>query len=306
MRGNVAEIIRTLLEAAARTVTPAPAMTEAILAATATFLAVLLTRLTLALRAVEIRLRLTTTAGDESRKAADILAAVVTVLAGLLHVWLTWLLMLLAWLLLIPRREGLLCVARNERLRLLLGHLRLRREAGFVLPRERLPVIVVVEAFVSGALRLLSALWLLVLLVVLIGILLPELFLRRGDQTEIMFGVLIVVFRRDRIARALCVASELEIFFRNGRGSAANFNVRPVGFVDPGQRVLAFAVLIVVVVVVVIVVTPAHALLTVSHDVPFRRPFASLRSGRWPPILDSTSPDEVHARTDLVTPGMGV
>jgi hypothetical protein len=45
---------------------------------------------------------------------------------------------------------------------------------------------------------------------------------------------------------------------------------------------LAFAIIIVVIIVVVIVViiaTPAHALLTVSHDVPVRQPFALCRRG---------------------------
>jgi hypothetical protein len=65
-------------------------------------------------------------------------------------------------------------------------------------------------------------------------------------------------------------------------------------------------IVVVVAVIIIVVITSAHALLTVSHDVPFRRPFASLCSGALPPILGSTSPDEVHARPDLVTPGMGV
>jgi hypothetical protein len=42
---------------------------------------------------------------------------------------------------------------------------------------------------------------------------------------------------------------------------------------------LAFAVIVVVIVIIIVVVTTAHAFLTVSHDVPVRRPFASLYGG---------------------------
>jgi hypothetical protein len=284
LRRDIAEAVRPLLEAAARAVTPAPTMTEAVLPAAA-FLAVL----TFALYNIaDVRLRLTAAAGDKGRKCVYVLRRrpVAVLIRLLLRVRLTRLLMLL-WtrLMLIARGKGLR-IAGDEGLRLrlrllmVLRHLRLRREARFVLHRERLTIIVVVEIVVGGALRLLPTLRLLVLLIVsLIRILLPELFLRSGNQAEVMFGVLVIVFRRDRIAGALRVARELDIFFRDRRSRAANFDVRSVRFVDPRQRVLAFAVLIIVVViavVIIVVVTSAHALLTVSHDVPFRRPFASL------------------------------
>lgn len=60
-----------------------------------------------------------------------------------------------------------------------------------------------IEAVVAGALRhaLLRLLTLLVLVVV--GILLPELLLRRGDQPEVVLGMLVVILSRDRIAGAL-------------------------------------------------------------------------------------------------------
>ena len=99
-------------------------------------------------------------------------------------------------------------------------------------------------------------------MLVVIGVLLSELFLRGGDQAKIMFGMLIVILSRYRIAGALRVARELNIFFRNMGGGAADFNVGTVGFVNARQRILAFAV--------VIAASP-HALLTVSHDVPVRR-----------------------------------
>ena len=41
---------------------------------------------------------------------------------------------------------------------------------------------------------------------------LAELLLRRRDQAEIMLGVLIIVFRRHRIAGGLRVARELDVF----------------------------------------------------------------------------------------------
>ena len=83
-----------------------------------------------------------------------------------------------------------------------------------------------------------AALALLRLLIV-IGVLLAELFLRSGDQAEIMLGVLVVIFGRHRIARALRVARELDVFLRDVRGGAADLHVGPVRLVDPRQRILA-------------------------------------------------------------------
>ena len=77
---------------------------------------------------------------------------------------------------------------------------------------------------------------------IVIGVLLAELFLRGGDQAEIMLGVLIVILGRHRIAGALRVARELDVFLRDVRGGAADFHVGPVQLVDPRQRILALAV----------------------------------------------------------------
>src|ERR1700728_4517540 len=55
------------------------------------------------------------------------------------------------------------------------------------------------------------------LLLLKIGLILAKLFLRGGDQTEIMLGMLIIIFGGDRISGALRVAGELEIFFGNVR-----------------------------------------------------------------------------------------
>ena len=131
--------------------------------------------------------------------------------------------------------------------------LRLARAEGLLVPaRHRLHTVVValVEGVIARAARH------LVIGSGKVGIGLPELFLRGGDQAEIMLGVLVVIFGRDRIARALRVARELHVFFRDVRGGAANFHVGAVRLVDPRQRILTLAV---VIVVIVVVATP-HAL----------------------------------------------
>jgi hypothetical protein len=112
--------------------------------------------------------------------------------------------------LLVTRREGL-CIARQVRLRLRFS----RRVARLVLPHVRLAVIVVaVKAFIGGALRL-SALATLLRLLIVVGVLLTELFLCGSDQAEIVFGMLIIILGRDRIAGTLRIACKLDIFFRN-------------------------------------------------------------------------------------------
>ncbi len=68
-------------------------------------------------------------------------------------------------------------------------------------------------------------------LLLVIGLTLPELLLRRRDNTEIVLGVLIIIFRCNRIPGALRVTRQLKVLFGDmGRGTA-NFYVRPVGFV---------------------------------------------------------------------------
>ena len=173
--------------------------------------------------------------------------------------------------LLIARREGLR-IARQ--VRLLLG-LRLRRVARLVLAHKRLAVIVVAVKTFVGTLLSSCALLLLRLLLIVIGVLLAELFLRSGDQAEIMLGMLIVILSGHRIAGALRVARKLDVFFCDVRGGATNFYVGTVRFINARQRILAFAV--------VVVATSPHALLTISHDVPVRRPFTLSRPS--PPML---------------------
>ena len=90
-----------------------------------------------------------------------------------------------------------------------------------------LPVIVAVEIIVRALLTAAALGWLL-----LIRLALPELLLRRRDQAEIMLGVLIIVFRRDRVARRRRVACKLNVFLGNMIGGAADFDVGTVRFVD--------------------------------------------------------------------------
>ena len=123
----------------------------------------------------------------------------------------------------------------------------------------RLPVVVaVVETVVARALRL-------VLATGEMRVVLAELLLRHRDHAVIVLGMLVVIFRGDRITRGLRVARELNVFFRDVRRISANFHIGPVRFVDAHHRIVILAM---------VVVASAHALvLTVSHDSPVANPF---------------------------------
>ena len=200
LRCDIAEIVRAVVEIAAAAVTPPTAMPETILAA-----ALIVTILSIGW---DIRLRLAT-AGYESRQATDIRRCVIAALNRLhirlllglmLRLMLRPVLLLISWWkrLRVARQIGLPLL---HVLRRLLCDLRLRRKARLVLAGEGL-IVVVVEIIVSRALRG-CLLALRVGLIVVVGILLAELFLRRRDQAEIMFGVLVIIFSRYRIAGAL-------------------------------------------------------------------------------------------------------
>ena len=124
--------------------------------------------------------------------------------------------------LLIARRERL-GIARQIRLLLRFT----RSVARLVLAHEGLGVVIIAVKSLVGVLLAGGALLLLRLLVV-IWILLSELFLRGGNQAKIVLGMLVVVLGRNRIARTLRVARELDIFFRYMRSGAANFDVGTV------------------------------------------------------------------------------
>jgi hypothetical protein len=212
---------------------------------------------------------LLTAAGDEGRQAGHFRRIASIILMPLVRLRLVLLMLRAAVLRLIARRERLR-VARQIGLRLWL--LRLRDKAWFILRDEGLTVLVTVIVVVVGSTGRRARLrrW-----IVVVGILLPELFLRRGDQAEVMLGVLEVILGGDRIAGALRVASKLHVFFGDVRSGAAYFDVGSVRLVNPRQGVLAFAVVVIVVVAAATAAAAAtattHPLLTVSHDFPVRQ-----------------------------------
>ena len=252
--------ILTIRSVAATTVASASAMSKSILAAVA---------LVVAIRS-GILLRLPA-ARDECRKTADVLSTFLAALVGLrvgLLLGLLVLLMLRAILDLLITRRKRLRIARQIRLLLRLS----RSVARLVLTHERLIFFFVpVEGVIAG-LRLAAgrAALLMRLLLVVVRVLLAKLFLRRGDQPEVVFGVLIIILGGHRVARPLRVTRELDVFFRDVRSGAADFDVGTVRFVNARKGILTFAV----------VASPPHALLTVSHVVPVRRPFTLSRHSR--------------------------
>lgn len=179
------------------------------------------------------------------------------------------LIMLLLIVLLLAALRERLRVTRYVRLRLV------RLIARLVLPHVGLAVIVAIVVEIVAALLRIAAslLLLLLLLLIVIRVLLAKLFLRRRDQAEIMFGVLVIIFRRNRVAGALRVAGELNVFFRNVRRRSADLNVGAVRLVNPCQRILILAV----------VIAPPHAFLTVSHVSPVTglSLFARPRAAEW-------------------------
>ena len=131
----------------------------------------------------------------------------------------------------------------------------------------RLLVVAVLVALVSAA-------HLARLLLLIVRLTLPELLLRGRDQTEIVLGVLEIIFRRNRITGALRIASKLQIFFSDVGSCSSNFYVRPVGLVHSGQWIL--------VMMATLAVTTAHTfVLTVSHGLLFRQPLDYLCNGRF-------------------------
>jgi hypothetical protein len=213
-------------------------------------------------------------ARDECRKPADILPAFMTALVGLrvgllLMLLRLMLLMLLRTILdlLITRRKRL-SIARQIRLLLRLS----RSVAWLVLTHERLIVFLVpIEGVIAGLLLATGRAALLMrLLLIVVRVLLTKLFLRRGDQAEVVLGVLIIILGGHRVARPLRVTRELDVFFRDMRSGTADFDVGTVRLVNACEGILTLAV----------VTSPPHALLTVSHVVPVRRPFTLSRHSR--------------------------
>jgi len=125
------------------------------------------------------------------------------------------------------------------------------------------------------------------LLLLVIGIALAKLFLRGGDQAEIMFGVLIIIFGGNRISGALRVAGELEIFIGDVRRRSANFYVLPVGLVHSRQWIL-------VMMATTLAIATAHTfVLPVSHGLLFRQPRSSCDGAD---AAASVSPNLMHCQ----------
>ena len=168
-----------------------------------------------------------------------------------LMLWLTVLrLVLLRLMMLLFAGIELLLLAGCERFA---GHMRL----------IAVPIAITVVITVFG--RCIAAVFAGLLLE--IGLRLAKLFLCRGDQTEVMLSVLIIILGGNHISRTLRVARKLEIFFGDVGRRTADFYVLPVGFVNSRQRVLVMPT--------TLTVTTAHTLvvvLTVSHDLLFRQP----------------------------------
>jgi hypothetical protein len=232
-----------LTEATATTVTAPTAMHAEPVLIAITLVAITLVAITLIVTVLPGVLLWLTAAGYECRQATDILSALVRMKRLRL--------MLLTIVDLLVARWKWLSVARDIRLLLRLAW----RVARFVLAHESLAVVIVAVKTFIVPLLVLPARRALLRLLIVVGVLLAELFLRGGNETKIMFGVLVVILGGNRIAGALGIARKLDIFFRNVRSRAANFDVRAVRFVNARQRILAFAV----------VTASPHALLTISH-----------------------------------------
>ena len=202
-----------------------------------------------------LRLLLRLSAGDERGQAVDV--GLVFRTRMLLRPRLKLLLMLLRLVVLLV----VVLLARIVRLRLAWGE-RLAADMGLL--AIALVVAVIGSAHLAG-------------LLLIIGLTLPELLLRCSDDTEIVLGVLIVIFRCNRIPGALRVTGKLKILFGDMGRRTANFYVRPARFVHSRQWILMM--------VSTFAVATAHAfVLTVSHGLLFRQP-PFTATARLPPIL---------------------
>ena len=210
-------------------------------------------------------------AGDERRQAADIVAEIRLLLRLLGRLRL---LLILLRLLLRPRilrlllrlrcavglraAVGLLLRLLLRLLEILLVRHPLRGLAGLLVAFV-LPSAVVVAGTLRSRLRL------------VVRVLLPELLLRRSDQTQVMLGVLMVRLGGDVIANRRRIARELQIFLGDVMGGAADFHLRPVRLIHSRQRIVVVVtavliVLIIIIIIIVIAIASAHALiLSVSH-----------------------------------------
>lgn len=149
------------------------------------------------------RLLMRLSAGDEGGQPFDVLLALLREV-------------LRAGLRVLRLHLRVLLLARIERLLL-------ARRKRFAADRRLLVVAVVVAVVGKIAARL--------ALLLKIGLALAELFLGGSNQAEVVLRVLIVVFRGDRVAGTLRVASKLKIFFGDVGRRSPNLHVRSVGLV---------------------------------------------------------------------------
>jgi hypothetical protein len=112
-------------------------------------------------------------------------------------------------------------------------------------------------------------------LLLIVGLGLPKLLLRRRDQAEIVFGVLVVILGGDGIARTLCITGKLEVFLGNVRGRPSNFHIRSIGLIHPRQWILMMTTFA--------VATPHALVLSVSHGLLFCQPL-SVAAAQMPPV----------------------
>jgi hypothetical protein len=94
--------------------------------------------------------------------------------------------------------------------------------------RERLPLdarLLVIVTVVAVILHISAQ---VARLLLEIRLSLAQLLLRGGDQTKVMFGVLIIVFSGHRISGTLRVTGELEIFLGDVRRRTPDFYILPV------------------------------------------------------------------------------
>jgi hypothetical protein len=172
------------------------------------------------------------------------------------------LLLVVLWLVLLR-----LVMLRLVLLRLMVLLLRVERLLRRVWLTTHLRLVVALVIVVVGEVVVRRAAATRLLLEIRLG--LAKLFLRGGDQAEIMLGVLIIIFAGNRIAGALRVAGELEIFFGDVRRRSPDFYVLPVGLVHSRQRILMMMMMA----TTFATIATAHAfVLTVSHDLLFRQP----------------------------------
>jgi hypothetical protein len=248
--------------------TPATAMQRE--AIRRTVIAVLAALIVLSIRTVRpirplgplplLRRRLRLAAGDEGRQPFDVFVV------GRLEVLLPGLVMRLLLRLRILLRLLVVLRLRLLRLLVLLRRLLLALIVGLLLRRERLAAHgrLVIVAVVKRVVGVIAALLRLLLIERRLG--LPKVFLRGGDQAEIMLGVLVVVFGGDRIAGALRIAGQLQVFLGNVRCIAPDLQVRSIGLVHARQWILVMVMMMTATTTFTAVATPHALVLTVSHD----------------------------------------